>query len=86
MTGQPWQSHATMSAHAAATRPGPFVDALRHDVVRQATTVLVDSSDLWDRGVRRAYVLQLLVESVTRQARMSGLGVVDIPSHRGAIA
>lgn len=76
-----WRAGAADDADRAATTQEQFVDATRHEGVRDAIAVLRGAQIIgtYPREDRRRDVAQLLAHSVERQARIAGVGRVHIP-------
>jgi hypothetical protein len=62
----------TDNAAAFASRQESYVDQERHASVRRALDLIRDG--------RRGYAVFVLTRSVERQARISGVGMADIPA------
>lgn len=79
-TTRPWRAAAAGDADRAATTQDQFVDATRRNSVRYSIAVLrgAQTSGI-PAAERRSMVVKVLAESVTKQARVSGLGHVVIP-------
>lgn len=76
-----WRAAAADDADRVATRADGYVDDERRHAVRLAVRVLATAADQTPRrtAARRAVVMRLMVESLTRQARIVGIGDVHLP-------
>lgn len=82
---KPWRAAAAGDADRAATTQEQYVDETRRSGVREAIAVLRGAQTVGiPAAERHAMAAKVLAESITRQARVSGLGHVTIPA--GVIA
>lgn len=83
---RPWRAAAAADADRAATTQAQYVDAARHDGVRESIAILRGAHSFrhYPAAERQADVLQVLARSVEKQARVSGLGRITIPVRRVA--
>lgn len=75
-----WRAGAAADADRAATTQQQFVDATRHSGVREALAMLRGAHQFqnYPAADRRTDVARVLAASVEKQARVSGLGRVQI--------
>jgi hypothetical protein len=77
---RPWRAAAAGDADRAATTQSQFVDATRHEGVREVRAVLRGAQSLGiPADERHAMAVQVLAASVEKQARISGLGRITLP-------
>lgn len=78
-----WRAAAADDADRVATRADAYVDDERRHAVRLAVRLLAAPAQERPAprkaAARRAVVMRLMVESLTRQARIVGIGDVHLP-------
>lgn len=76
---RPWRAAAAADADRAATTQEQFVDATRRAGVRESIAVIRGAQTAGiPRDERRLMVARVLADSVSTQARVSGLGRIAI--------